>query len=564
MVTTDAAEVPASETESRPLRRAVVASSLGTVFEFYDFYLYGSLAAIIALKFFSALEPGLAFIAALLAFAAGFVVRPFGALVFGSLGDRIGRKYSFLVTLIIMGTSTFLVGCLPDYDTIGLWAPAFLVLLRMLQGLALGGEYGGAVTYVAEHTETHRRGFVTSWIQTTGSIGLLLSLFVIMACRYFFGSAFEDWAWRVPFLLSGILLVISIYIRLQLEESPVFTRMKAKGQLSRSPAREVFGKWTNVRLVILTIFGGTLGPAMLIYAGQIYALYFLTVTLKVEDIAANLLLAAGLIIGTPLCILFGSLSDRVGRKPVILTGCLLGAVALFPIFSGLTHFANPALARAMDGSPVRLHVNEAECSFQFDPIGKAEFRSGCDIARAALARQGVSYALIAEPGATEARIAIGDQQIPVFDGRQLSAQDFATQLSGFRDRLKSALVGAGYPSKADPSAVNYPALALLLAALVGIGSLVYGPLAAWLVELFPSRIRYTSISLPYHIGNGWFGGFLPTIAFAVVTTTGNIYSGLWYPVIGCALCAVVGFLFLPETLGRPLDDRPTDHPVPSE
>lgn len=555
-MTTDAVVLPGPEADRRPLRRAVVASSLGTIFEFYDFYLYGSLAAIIAAKFFSALDERLAFIAALLAFAAGFVVRPFGALVFGSIGDRIGRKYSFLVTLIIMGSSTFLVGCLPDYDTIGLWAPALLVLLRMLQGLALGGEYGGAVTYVAEHTDSHRRGFVTSWIQTTGSIGLLLSLVVIMACRFFFGSAFDDWAWRVPFLLSGILLVISIYIRLQLEESPVFKRMKEQGQLSRSPSREVFGKWRNLRLIILTIFGGTVGPAMLIYAGQIYALYFLTVALKLDDLTANLLLAAGLIIGTPFCVLFGYLSDRVGRKPVILTGCLLGAVLLFPIFSGLTHFANPALSRAMETSPVRLVTNAKDCSFQFDPVGKAQFRSACDIGRASLAREGVSYVMVDDPAAGETRIEIGARRIAVFEGGKLAAEGrFAADLSAFRARLDAMLKDAGYPRSADREGTNHVGVALLLALLVGIGAIVYGPLAAWLVELFSSRIRYTSISLPYHIGNGWFGGFLPTMAFAIVTATGNIYSGLWYPVIGCALCAVVGLLFLPETLGRPLEEE---------
>ncbi len=550
----DATTAPEPEEKSQPLRRAVIASSLGTVFEFYDFYLYGSLAAIIASKFFSSLDANFAFIAALLAFAAGFVVRPFGALVFGSLGDRIGRKYSFLVTLIIMGMSTFLVGCLPDYDTIGLWAPALLVLLRMLQGLALGGEYGGAVTYVAEHTGSDRRGLVTSWIQTTGSIGLLASLIVIMACRYVFGDAFDDWAWRIPFLLSGLLLVISIYIRLQLEESPVFRRMKVEGALSRSPSREVFGNWGNLRLILFTILGGTLGPAMLIYAGQIYALYFLTVMLKLEDIFANLLLAIGLVIGTPLCLVFGALSDRIGRKPIVLTGCLLGAIVLFPVFSALTHFANPALEQSMRASPIRLVADRADCAFQFDPIGKTHFLAPCDIARAALAREGVSYTLADTQPGGETTIEIGSRSLSVIDGRLLDESAIAPALADFRERLGLMLGEAGYPRAADPAEVNFGALALLLVVLVGLGSAVYGPLAAWLVELFPPRIRYTSISLPYHIGSGWFGGFLPTTAFAIVTATGNIYSGLWYPVIGCLVCAVVGLIFLPETLGRPIDE----------
>jgi len=529
-------------------RKVIFASSLGTVFEWYDFYLYGSLAAIIAKQFFSALNPTSAFIFALLAFAAGFAVRPFGALLFGRLGDLVGRKHTFLITIVIMGISTFLVGILPSYASIGVAAPIILIALRMLQGLALGGEYGGAATYVAEHAPAGKRGLYTSFIQTTATLGLFLSLLVILGCRMALGAeAFEAWGWRIPFLLSAILLVISVYIRLQLNESPLFRQMKEAGTQSKAPLTESFANWKNGRIVILALLGATAGQAVVWYAGQFYALFFLSQTLKIDGTTANLLMAAALVIGTPFFIVFGWLSDRVGRKPIILAGCLIAAATYFPIFAALAHYGNPALEAASKSSPVVVVADPADCSFQFDPVGKKVFNRSCDIAKSALAKSGVTYRNAVAPAGSVASVKVGDTVISSLDGRALDATAFKDASAEFNAELTAALASAGYPPKADPAGINKGMVLLLLVILVLYVTMVYGPIAAWLVELFPTRIRYTSMSLPYHIGNGWFGGFLPTTAFALVAFSGDIYFGLWYPILIALMTVVLGALFLPET-----------------
>ena len=527
--------------------RVVIASSIGTVFEWYDFYLYGSLATIIARQFFSGLNPASAFIFALLAFAAGFAVRPFGAILFGRLGDLIGRKHTFLITIVIMGFSTFLVGVLPTYASIGVAAPVLLIALRLLQGLALGGEYGGAATYVAEHAPPGRRGFYTSFIQITATFGLLLSLIVILVCRKILGAEFDTWGWRIPFLISAALLLISVYIRLQLQESPLFQQMKAEGRQSKAPLTESFARWGNAKIVLLALVGATAGQAVVWYCGQFYALFYLTQTLKIDSVTANLLIAGALLIATPFFVVFGALSDRIGRKPVVMAGCLLAALTYFPIFKALTHFGNPAIEAASASSPVIVVADPATCSFQFDPVGKKTFTDSCDVAKSALAKGGVPYLNEAAPAGSVASVKVGSAMIASFEGRTLDAATFKSSADAFNAELATALVAAGYPTKADPAQINVPVLLSLLTLLVLYVTMVYGPIAAWLVELFPTRIRYTSMSLPYHIGNGWFGGFLPTTAFALVALTGNIYSGLWYPVIVAAITVVIGTLFLPET-----------------
>jgi MFS family permease len=531
----------------REHRRVIFASSLGTVFEWYDFYLYGSLAAVISKQFFSGVNETTAFIFALLAFAAGFAVRPFGAIVFGRLGDMVGRKHTFLITIVIMGLSTAVVGVLPGYASIGVAAPIILVSLRLLQGLALGGEYGGAAVYVAEHAPADRRGLYTSWIQTTATLGLFLSLVVILVCRITLGERFEAWGWRIPFLLSIILLAVSVYIRLQLDESPVFREMKAEGTHSRAPLTESFGEWGNLRVVLLALLGATAGQAVVWYTGQFYALFFLTQTLKVDPLAANLLIAAALVIGTPFFVVFGALSDRIGRKTVVMAGCLLAVLLYFPVFKAITHYANPALEAASRATPVTVIAAPGTCSFQFDPLGRSRFVDSCDIARAALAKAGVPYSNQVTPAASVARVRVGDAEVPAFDGAGLDAVALKAANAAFSAAMGTQLSQAGYPARAEPDSINYPMVLLLLTLLVLLVTMVYGPIAAWLVELFPARIRYTSMSLPYHIGNGWFGGFLPTVSFALVAMTGDIYYGLWYPVVIAAMTLVIGTFFLRET-----------------
>ena len=531
-------------------RKVIFASSLGTVFEWYDFYLYGSLAAIISKQFFSGVNETTGFIFALLAFAAGFAVRPFGALVFGRLGDLVGRKHTFLITIVIMGLSTALVGVLPGYAQIGLYAPIILVLLRMLQGLALGGEYGGAATYVGEHAPPNKRGLYTSWIQTTATLGLFLSLLVILLCRSLMGGDFDIWGWRIPFLVSILLLAISVYIRMQLAESPVFRAMKEAGATAKAPLTESFARWENLRLVILALLGATAGQAVVWYCGQFYSLFFLTQVLKIDAQPANLLIAAALLIATPFFVVFGRLSDRIGRKKIVLAGCLLAAVTYFPIFKGITHFANPAIETAAANSPVRVVADPESCHFQFDPVGKKKFVQSCDIAKAALAKAGVPYSNERSPVGSVALVRIGTAEVASFEGGVMSAGDFKKASEQFSKDLGGKLKAAGYPTKADPAQINYPVVLLLLVILVLYVTMVYGPIAAWLVELFPARIRYTSMSLPYHIGNGWFGGFLPTVAFALVALTGDIYYGLWYPIIVALGTFVIGAFFLPETRGK--------------
>lgn len=529
-------------------KRVIFASSLGTVFEWYDFYLYGSLAAVIGKQFFGGLNETSQFIFALLAFAAGFAVRPFGAIVFGRVGDLIGRKYTFLITIVIMGTSTFLVGALPSYASIGWAAPIILIILRLLQGLALGGEYGGAATYVAEHAPMGKRGLYTSFIQITATFGLFLSLLVILGMRFSLGTeAFEAWGWRIPFLLSAILVGISVYIRLQLQESPVFKEMKEQGKGSKAPLTEAFGKWPNLKLVILALLGATAGQAVVWYTGQFYSLYFLTQSLKIDATAANLLIAAALLIATPFFVVFGALSDKIGRKPVILAGCLLAALTYFPIFKGITHYGNPAIETAATASPVTVVADPNACSFQFDPVGKKTFTSSCDVAKSVLAKRGIPYANVDAPAGTVAQVKIGSTTVDSFEGAGMTKADFAARAKEFTTAVGADLKTAGYPEKADPTQSNYPMLVLLLTILVLYVTMVYGPIAAWLVEMFPTRIRYTSMSLPYHIGNGWFGGFVPTIGFMLVAWKGDIYYGLWYPIGVALMTFVIGLLFVRET-----------------
>ncbi len=532
------------------VRRVIFASSLGTVFEWYDFYLYGSLAPVISRQFFSGVNPTAAFIFALLAFAAGFAVRPFGALFFGRLGDLVGRKYTFLVTILIMGMSTFIVGVLPSYARIGLAAPVILILLRLLQGLALGGEYGGAATYVAEHAPAGKRGAYTSWIQTTATLGLFLSLLVILGCRTLLGTErFDDWGWRIPFLVSLLLLGVSVWIRLKLNESPLFQQMKAEGKGSKAPLTESFGNRDNLRIVVLALFGLTMGQAVVWYTGQFYTLFFLTQTLKVDAQTGNLLIAGSLLLATPFFFVFGSLSDRVGRKPIIMLGLALSVVTYFPIFRAITHFANPALELAQRTAPAVVVADPAGCSVQFDLIGKSKFTTPCDLAKAALVKRGVPYSNeTAAPGAPTI-VRVGGATVPSYDG---AAADAKARGAAFDSTLSHTLGAAGYPAKADRAAMNVPMLLALLWLLVIYVTMVYAPIAAMLVEMFPTRIRYTSMSLPYHIGNGWFGGFLPTTSFAIVAATGNIYSGLWYPVVIAAVTLVVGVLFVKETRGNEL------------
>ncbi len=524
--------------------KVIVASSLGTMFEWYDFFLYGLLASNISAQFFSGVNETTSFILALAAFAAGFAVRPFGALVFGRVGDIVGRKNTFLVTMTIMGAATFCVGLLPSYASIGVAAPLLLVALRLLQGLAIGGEYGGAAIYVAEHAPHDRRGLFTSFIQTNSTLGLFAALLLVIGMRAIMPpDTFADWGWRVPFLLSAVLLAISLWIRLQLRESPVFQKMKDEGHTSDAPLTEAFGTWGNLRIGLIALFGAVAGQAVIWYAAQFYALFYLERVLKVDAETTNILIAAGLAIGTPLYLFFGWLSDKIGRKKVIMTGMALGVLALHPLFVALTSAANPALAEAQTKAPVTIFADPASCSVQFDPIGKTKFdTTGCDIAKSALAKAGIPYENEDGAAGIHAIVTIGQQSLDVSTDNPPD--------------LAAALAAAGYPEKADPARLNIPLVIAILVALLVPVTMTYGPLAALLVELFPARIRYSALSLPYHIGNGWFGGFLPTIAFATVAATGNIYAGLWYPIGVAIMTLVVGLLFLPETFRRKVSHTP--------
>ncbi len=549
-------------------KKVILASSLGTVFEWYDFYLYGSLAVIIGAKFFGQFDETTRSIFALLAFAAGFLVRPFGALVFGRLGDLVGRKYTFLITILIMGASTFIVGVLPTSDSIGLSAAVILIVLRMLQGLALGGEYGGAATYVAEHAPAGRRGFYTSWIQTTATLGLFLSLIVILTTRYAIcEQEFQAWGWRVPFLLSILLLAVSVWIRMQLAESPAFLKMKSEGTHSKAPLSEAFGQWSNAKVAILALVGLVAGQAVVWYSGQFYALFFLTATLKVDGPTGNLLVAWSLALGTGGFVLFGWLSDKIGRKPIILGGCLIAVVTYFSVFGFIAETANPLLTKAQETVKVAVIADPAECSFQFNPVGTAKFTSGCDIAKGTLSRASVVYAQQDAPAGTAATVKIGDKTI-------------AVKTATFGKDVAETLTAVGYPAASNPSVVKmaHPLdifraqpfkLVMALTFLVILVTMVYGPMAAALVELFPTRIRYTSMSLPYHIGNGWFGGLLPATVLAMNAQNGSIYFGLWYPIAIAAMTVVVGVLFVPETKDRDIyagdsTRHPGDREVPFE
>ena len=531
-----------ADIEPAQLRRIIFAASLGTLFEWYDFYLYGSLAVFFGGLFFPTGNETAQLLASLATFGAGFGVRPLGAVVFGHIGDLIGRKYTFLVTMSLMGVGTFFIGVLPGYATWGIAAPIVLIALRLVQGLALGGEYGGAAIYVAEHAPMGKRGYYTSWIQTTATLGLFMALLLILGVRTLMGEGdFGDWGWRIPFLLSAVLLAVSIWIRLKLNESPLFQRMKEAGKTSKRPLTEAFGQWSNAKIAILALLGATAGEAVIWYGGQFYALFFLTQTLKVPGVTAQILIAVALAIGTPFFIVFGALSDKIGRKPIMLAGFALGALTYFPIFQGLTHFANPRLEQALASAPVTVTADPAECSFQFKATGTEKFTTGCDNIKSALVNLSVNYTNVAAPAGTKASVKIGNDAIPA------DAPNLAT-------RIANAVKAHGYPGTADPNEINYPMTILLLTILVVYVTLVYGPIAAWLVELFPTRIRYSGLSLPYHIGNGWFGGFLPATVFAIVAATGNIYSGLWYPIGVATMSFVVALFFLPETKDRRIDE----------
>ncbi len=554
------APVASSAPMTREEKKVIFASSLGTVFEWYDFYIYGSLAVFIARHFFAGLDPGAAFIATLLGFAAGFFVRPFGALVFGRLGDMIGRKYTFLVTILIMGLSTFLVGILPSYASIGAAAPVILIGLRMLQGLALGGEYGGAATYVAEHAPHGKRGAYTSWIQTTATLGLFLSLIVILGTRTWMGEKdFGDWGWRIPFIVSILLLAISVWIRLSMNESPAFQKMKEEGKVSKAPLSESFGRWSNAKYVLLALFGLVMGQGVVWYSGQFYALFFLTSSLKVDGTTANLLIAASLVLGTPFFVIFGTLSDKIGRKPIILAGMLLAVLTYFPLFKAMTEAANPELAKAQATNKIVVKADPARCSFQGSPVAReVDFLTPCDIAKRALVANSASYDNEAVPPGTIAVVKIGDKELNPPQGVLAPGGHKFDEASGkaiaaFKKDVAEALKAAGYPAKAKPiefMSGQWWTIVGILWILVVYVTMVYGPIAAMLVELFPTRIRYTSMSLPYHIGNGWFGGMLPSITFAMVAANGNMYYGLWYPIVIAAVCFVIGLIFVRETKDR--------------
>jgi len=554
-MSTLAATSPKAAGMTKDERFVIFASSLGTVFEWYDFYLFGSLAGIIGAQFFGVIDPATKLpmfnqatrdIFALLAFAAGFIVRPFGAIVFGRVGDIVGRKYTFLVTILIMGLSTFIVGLLPNAATIGIAAPIILISLRLLQGLALGGEYGGAATYVAEHSPPGKRGYYTSFIQTTATLGLFLSLIVILFTRTILGEAdFAAWGWRIPFLVSVVLLGISVWIRLRLNESPVFKKMKDEGKSSKSPLTESFGNWSNAKIVLIALIGGTMGQGVVWYTGQFYALFFMQSILKVDGYTANLLIAWSLLLGTGFFIFWGALSDKIGRKPIILAGCLIAALTFFPIFRMITTNANPTLEKAIETVKVEVVSDPALCGDLFNPVGTRVFTAPCDTARAYLAQQSVKYSTSYGPAGSGVKVNVNGTAVPYTAPASNPAVLAAVQAAGYPKTGDAQIVKMAHPF--DIFRPQVAAVIGLLFVLVLFVTMVYGPIAALLVELFPTRIRYTSMSLPYHIGNGWFGGLLPATSFAIVASTGDIYAGLWYPIIFASITAVVGFFFLPET-----------------
>ncbi|MFM0259529.1 MFS transporter [Paraburkholderia sediminicola] len=548
----------ATITTSRPSlsaeeRKVVFGSSLGTVFEWYDFFIYGSVAAVIAKRFFAGVSPTYGFIFALLGFAAGFIVRPLGAMLFGRLGDIVGRKHTFLLTIVVMGAATFLTGVLPTYEQVGVLAPVLLIVLRMVQGLAIGGEYGGAATYVAEHAPKERRGYFTAWIQTTGTAGMVLSLLVVMASIKLSGPEFDVWGWRIPFLVSVILLGISLYIRLSMSESPVFEQMKAQGRSSKAPLKEAFGRWENLRAVLLALFGLCAGQTVVYFTGQFFPLFFLTQTLKVDIGTANLMVIVALAVGCPFFLFFGWLSDRIGRKPILLVGLLLPALTFYPIYRGLTHFANPALAAAQATAPVSVLVDSDTCSFQMNPTGTKKFTSSCDIAKLALAQASANYSTQSASAGSNAVIVIGSQRIESYDAKGLAPADAKAKEVALKSALGAALKSAGYPLKAAPEQMNIPGVMTLLILLMIYAAMSYSVLGAMLVEMFPARIRYTSLSLPYHIATGWFGGLQPTVSFALIASSGNIYSGLWYPSVIAGFTFIVAALFIRETRGVDID-----------
>jgi MFS family permease len=527
--------VSPQEQEVSSVKRVIFASSVGTLFEWYDFYLYGSLATFFGGLFFPKGHETAAFLASLATFGAGFAVRPFGAIVFGRIGDRVGRKYTFLITIVIMGTATTLIGVLPTYETIGIFAPIILVTLRLAQGLALGGEYGGAATYVAEHAPHGKRGFFTSWIQTTATIGFFLSLAVILSTRLGLGEKdFRAYGWRIPFLVSFVLLAVSVYVRLKLKESPLFIQLKSRGKLSKSPIKESFGNRANLKYVLLALFGATAGQGVVWYCGQFYALFFLQNTLKIDFITSYTLIAVALAISTPLFLASGFLSDQIGRKKVMMTGCFLAALTYYPIFKGLTHYGNPELETAMETNPIVLH---------YDKSLSADGGARIDAAREFLNRKGFSFATMAS--SADVIMYVGEKNPGAFNDSVWS----------------SALKNAGYPASANPDRINHFLVVVLLTLLMVYVCMVYGPIAAFLVELFPTKIRYTSMSLPYHLGNGWFGGFMPLIATSIAVSTGNIYAGLWYPIGIALMSAVVGSTQIKETKERHLMYEP-DEDVP--
>jgi len=547
---TDQTASPATgdEVVGREHFKVIAASSVGTVFEWFDFFLYGSLAVIMSRNFFSGVDEGTAFTLALLTFAAGLAVRPFGALVFGALGDVWGRKNTFVVTLSLMGIATFSVGLLPTYEQIGPAAAWILVGLRMLQGLSVGGVYGGAAIYVAEHAPHGRRGFYTSWIQLTATFAMAMSLLVVFTVRTILGEAeFTAWGWRIPFLMSIFLLALTMFIQMRLNESPVYKRMKASGRASTSPIKDSFGNKKNLRLVMIALFGAIAGQAVIWYAAQFYVLFFLERILRVDSATANILIAAALLAHAPLYVFFGWLSDKVGRKPVILAACFLAAVTYFPIFKGLTTAANPALAQASESVPVTVVADPADCSLQFDPVGGKVFTSSCDIARSLLTRSGISHTTLDAPPGSIAEVHVGDKTLASFNGVGLASADLRTERAAWEKEATAMLSGAGYPTSADPAAINKPLVVFWLFLLMVFSAMVYGPIAALLTEFYPAKIRYTSMSFPYHVGVGWLGGFLPSAAFAIVAATGNIYAGLWYPIFFSVLSLIVGLIFMPET-----------------